>query len=199
MLSMVLALVLCADARVQTDTNHLLQVDASLLQEGDLIFRRGQGVTSRAVLIYDRGAGFSHVGMVVHVDDNPKIIHITPGESLGGNDVVRRETLSEFLTVASPTAVTVRRASDNAIGREAARFATRYYEEAVPFDAGFSLSDSTRMYCTELVWRAYLAAGADLIDGHFNQVRFLHLQGKTILPSTLLQSKHLREVFTISH
>ena len=51
----------------------------SELQGGDIVFRRGKGIESKAVLYADGGL-FSHVGIVVEYQGRKMIIHSVPWE-----------------------------------------------------------------------------------------------------------------------
>ena len=50
------------------------------LQEGDVVFRRGGGFTSHAVLMADRGGIYSHVGIVADSAGQLMVVHAVPGE-----------------------------------------------------------------------------------------------------------------------
>ena len=47
-------------------------------RDGDLAFRRGMGLTSRAVLAADRRGAYSHVGILKQLDGTWCVIHATP-------------------------------------------------------------------------------------------------------------------------
>ena len=67
------------------------------VESGDLVFRRGTTLLSFAVLAADRGAAYSHVGIVWKRDDGAAwVVHAAPGEeeTAGG---VRAEPLDAFV------------------------------------------------------------------------------------------------------
>ncbi len=165
---------------------------------GDVIFRRGWSLNSRAVLLADRDARFSHVGMVVATKGQEiSVVHTVPAaqENRGG---VRTEPIERFLS--QENAVTwgiYRLVRENGIsyGEKAAEYARNVAKQAVKFDADFKLMDGTELYCTELVWRAYLAAGIDIVDGKFDEVQIPMLgTDLAILPSRLEHSHHFYQV-----
>ncbi len=81
-----------------------------LLREGDIVFRRGRGLTSRAVLAADAEGIYSHVGIVVRVGGENEadvengvgeeyaVVHIVPGEAdeNGVEDVIKIESPEKF-------------------------------------------------------------------------------------------------------
>ena len=50
------------------------------LRAGDVVFRRGGGLTSRAVLMADAQGQYSHIGIVVDSAGQKMIVHAVPGE-----------------------------------------------------------------------------------------------------------------------
>jgi hypothetical protein len=75
-----------------------------------------------------------------------------------------------------------------AVGGKAAAVAQQFWRDALPFDHAFDLATPERLYCTELVWRAYMAARVDLRGGAFGSGR------RYLLPSDLIESGLLREI-----
>ncbi len=106
------------------------------------------------------------------------------------------EPFSEFTSPANASELAIYRFADPAsrIPTAASRIAVAYFREERPFDDGFSLETPARLYCTELVWRAFLAAGTDLVDGRFKHLSLPLKKGVFILPSTLAESPHLSQV-----
>ena len=57
---------------------------------------------------------------------------------------------------------------------------------------GYQLSDTTSLYCTELVWRAYLHQGIDLSDGQRHDVPLMVSgDGECIFPSDIEESEQV--------
>jgi len=142
-----------------------VRVRTELAADGDLAFRRGRSLVSRAVLAGDRGGDFSHVGVVVLRDGQPWVVHsVPPGDGDPGG--VKLEPLSAFLAPENASAAALYRLRGGlpAAAREAiVRRVLGWAEQGVPFDGGLDLTTSEALYCTELVWRAYLDAGYDLV------------------------------------
>ncbi len=171
---------------------------------GDLIFRRGRSLNSRAVLLADQASRFSHVGIVIETPHGLRVVHTVPpeGDAIGG---IRVDAIEVFLARTSTSDWGVFRlrrtpsehqASTAARPATAARAAAAMAEEGFHFDGAFDLANDRKLYCTELVWKAYQATGIDLVDGRFDTLKFpLFAATQVILPSRLQKSPHLQQVF----
>lgn len=177
------------------------QIDASAIRTGDLVFRRGRTWLSRAVVEADAGSRFSHVGLAV-VDEGLEggevfVIHATPGDGSTASGVVS-EPLASYLSPSSAQDAAVLRVGRPDAARAAADRARTWARLAVPFDgafeAGYDDAWDGALYCTELVWKAYLHAGVDLLDGRFDTLDLPLGPDRYVLPSSLLASKHLTEI-----
>ncbi|MEF8816585.1 MAG: YiiX/YebB-like N1pC/P60 family cysteine hydrolase [Salinibacter sp.] len=142
--------------------------DTSQFRTGDLLFVRGTSWQSRIVLfldgyIEDYGSHFSHVGMVWRRNGRAYVIHASPKSLLGVQDdgSVRLEPLRQFLSAAHISRAALYRVGveDPRTAERAATMAREYVNRALPYDRVFDASTPGALYCTELVWRAYRAAG----------------------------------------
>lgn len=163
---------------------------------GDLLFRRSRGLLARAVLAADvegsTGGRYSHVGLIRVTAAGPVVIHtLPPGVGEGGRAVA--EPLADFLAPRSTVAAALYRPHGAAAERRltAVETALGYVRQGVPFDGRFDLATSDALYCTELVWAAYRAAGIDLAGGQFDRLRLPLMPGEYLLPSRLIASEHL--------
>ena len=75
--------------------------------------------------------------------------------------------------------------------------ALEYYRNKIPFDTGFDIEDSGRLYCTELIWQVYMHAGIDLADGRWDWLHNPVLNGRLLLPYRLSQNPRLTEVLRL--
>lgn len=166
-------------------------------EPGDVLFRRGRSLMSRAVLSADTASRFSHVGIVHLVEGDPVVVHASPGASLVHETKIKVEPVASFLgqTHASAAALYRPREKYRAIGERAAVIAHGYALEERVFDAAFSLATENALYCTELVWRSYLEAGLDLVDSEFDHLPLPLYQEKCLLPSRLQASPYLQLVY----
>ena len=131
------------------------------LRPGDLVFRRGQGIWSGQFAgLSSRETRFSHVGVVWAVDGEVKIVHAEASEWTG-HGRVRETTWRGFFEDAGARECAVFRFDGPP--ETAMRLAERAHERiGVPFDSGFDLSETNRLYCTELIAVALAeATGAD--------------------------------------
>ena len=179
-----------------------LEIDAGALRAGDLVFRKGRSLTSRMVLAADQGSPYSHVGIVVLAEGGPRVVHAIPGDDLDSPMPLQVESLAAFTDVEVASAGSIRRldeAYEDALAARAAGIARAYARDSLLFDADFNLQTLDAMYCTELVWHAYREAGLDLIDSAFVDLIIpLGDGGPYIVPSTLLESPYLTEIFSFN-
>lgn len=153
---------------------------------GDLIFRRGTENVSQLVQAVD-GGDFSHVGMLVGRPGQWKVLHATPSEREGQPDAVVLDSLDFFLDVRRAHAYRLYQVTAEPGARERA-VAWAMAQKGQPFQL---LGSDQGIYCTTLVWRAWLQSGADL-EVVFTEVELPILGGRYLLPSSLLRSSRLR-------
>lgn len=153
---------------------------------GDVIALNGVSFRSRIVrLLQGYSSDFSHVGIVVLHNNVPYIVHADPAE---GRVVEQRWDLVCSPSEASGGALFRLKPINDSIARNASVTAEYWAKIKVPFDEQFDLSSRDKLYCTELVWRAYQSAGVDLCPD-------LQTRNHHLLPADLLGSQHLRLVF----
>lgn len=167
------------------------------LHTGDVVFRRGGGLTSHAVLIADRKGQYSHVGIVVDSCGTKLVVHAVPGEPDfdGDPDRVKADRPEHFFSSVYAGLGEVCRPRDAEAAAQAASVAWRVYRRHTLFDHDYDDHDTTKMYCTELVAFAFRQAGIDLVEdrgGHYINLPFL--QGECVFPSDVYQSDFLTSV-----
>jgi len=171
-------------------------IDETLLQEGDLVFRKGSSIASRVVLAAEKEGGYSHIGIVVKDSTSWHVIHAVPGETNKEypTEIMKKETLSQFFAP--------ERAVDGAIFRldttetvalKAAQKAQILFERKLLFDHSYNLEDTTKIYCTELIYFVYKFAGVDITEGR--RKSFPALQNEFLLPDDILANPKLKCVF----
>lgn len=153
---------------------------------GDLIFRRGTENVSHLVQAVDRG-DFSHVGMLVGRPGQWQVLHATPSERPGQADAVVLDSLDFFLDAQRARAYRLYQVASDSGTRERA-LAWAMAQQGQPFQL---LGSGQGIYCTTLVWQAWLQSGADL-EVVFTEVELPILGGRYLLPSSLLRSSRLR-------
>lgn len=170
-----------------------------LLRDGDLIFRLGTGLGSRAVVMPDSDARYSHVGLLVHEGGEWKVLHAVPGEveDAGGGEVLKKDPLVLFLRPDRAVSACVMRydTTEEALA-EVCRQGMRLFEKRIPFDYAYDITDSSRMYCTEYVCRLFRCVGVDLAEGRRH--RFPMVGQEVVCPLDIERNPRLREVFSLS-
>jgi hypothetical protein len=167
--------------------------------EGDLVFRRGLSAKSHAVLTADPEGIYSHSGIVVKQDSSFMIVHLTPGEREKDEteDRIKMETPEQFFAADRSEHGAVYRLRDSlTVLSTAAQQAVRLWHKGVLFDHDYELNDSTKMYCTELVWYVYLLAGKDVTDGRRSEVANVPMfSGVYIFPSDIYRNEEFSVIY----
>lgn len=189
-----LCILACSDGvSVQGDTIFPSDIQ---LKTGDVVFRRGSGFTSQAVIIAEHGGAYSHVGIVVDSAGVPMIVHAVPGEPDydGDEDRVKMDSPEVFFSKVRAQRGAVYRHADSIVAQRAAQEAFKAYRRGVLFDHDYDSSDTTKMYCTELVVYAYSKTPYPLTDVENEHLKLVGFETDCILPSALLKCKDLRKM-----
>ena len=174
------------------------QVDTTLLQAGDLIFRLGSGLESQAVVSADRSGRYSHVGLIVQGPAGWQVLHAVPGESedTGGEELLKKDPLPLFLRPDRAVSLCVMRYDTTAEALAAVcREGLRLYARRIPFDHAYDITDSSRMYCTEFVTVAFQAIGVDLPEGRAH--RYPLVRERLVLPVDVARNPRLQQVLSL--
>ncbi len=159
------------------------------LQEGDLAFRCGQGFFSHAVTSAEEDPQYSHVGLLVREGDAWMVVHAVPAEPdfAGDFDRVKADSLTVFFSPGRAVrGCLVHTGLEDSLKLSCLReWALGLARDSVRFDASFSLADSSRLYCTELVWRLYRRCGTDLSEGRRRNLDVFRIHGECLLPEHL--------------
>ena len=128
---------------------------------GDLVFRRGHGAwTHYFINCSSREKRFSHVGIVSEIGSEVALIHADADERTG-NGCVRVEGWRGFFADALECAV-FRFDGDSSVASNIAINAKRRLR--VKFDSTFDMSETNRLYCSEMVRLAINeAVGTNLV------------------------------------
>lgn len=155
-------------------------------KSGDIIFIEGTSFRSSVVRFLEFGhTDYSHVGLIFLQDGTPFVIHADPKRGR-----VIKERWDEFLSADRADGAAVFRVigGSDSIALRVSQIAKQYLSDAVLFDDEFDLSTYKKLYCTELVWRAYLSVGIDLRAKPYQADR------KYLFPSELIDAKVIREI-----
>lgn len=196
LLGLALALLAGSCGHRQVAEKTILPADVEL-REGDVVLRRGGGLTSHAVLAAEGGGAYSHVGIVADSCGTLVVVHAVPGEASreGEPDRVKADRPAQFFSNLRASRGSVWRHPDAQKARGAARQAMNYYARRLLFDHDYDDLDTTRLYCCELVEHAYNAVGATLVGSRRHNfalpaASYRHL----ILPSDFTKGHRLRHV-----
>jgi uncharacterized protein YycO len=191
-------LIFVAGISVSCKQKQEVAVENIAFQEGDLVFRRGVGVRSRAVLYSDSQGIYSHTGIVVLKDSTFQVVHITPGERENDEnaDIIKIEPISDFWRHDRASHGAVYRLKDSTLCEKAAQQALRLLQKGVLFDHDYQLDDTTKMYCTELVWYAYAQAGKDISYEKRSVMNVPLYAGSYIFPSDIYSNSDFILVYS---
>ena len=171
------------------------EIEESFLQEGDIAFRRGQSIASRVVLAVDKEGGYSHIGIVVKESSSWYVIHAVPGETDKDNptEILKKESFSQFFAPDRAVSGAIYRLDANAnIGFLAAQKAKVLFDRKLLFDHKYDLEDSTKMYCTELIYFVFNYAGIDISEGRRSS--YPAFRDEFLLPSDILANPKLKKI-----
>lgn len=164
------------------------EIPISNLRSGDIAFRLGRTLESRAIAAE---GGYSHVGIVIRHDSTLQIAHIEP--SRGGSELTKYESLERFFHPDNATSGAVMRIEG--LGSEQQATVENYLFSCknITFDHDYKLSDTTQMYCTELAFRAFSEIGIDITNGIRHRVPLA--QEEVILPTDISNNDRLVEIW----
>jgi hypothetical protein len=171
-----------------TVNNSCVEIPVADFRPGDIVFRLGRTIQSNAIASQGAG-GYSHIGILVEVDSTLYVLHIEPSRQ--SSEKIKTEVLPEFFSSNQAVAGCVMRYS--AISEPSrtaiADYAKYLLNSDISFDHDYLLSDSSRMYCTELVERIYNRAGISLSQE--KRVRLPLAKEPVILPSAIYENDSL--------
>lgn len=163
---------------------------------GDIVFFRGTRIRSMAVQFLDPGPGaMSHLGILIRTDSSLLVAHASPYSPNNTPPRVRLEPLDTVIREGSVASMLLYRCTMDTAGEIAAKWARTFAESGLPFDSDFDLTTDTALYCTELVFQAYLHAGVNIITEAIDTV--VHPFGKKpiLFPTNVARSRSLRKVY----
>ncbi len=193
-----LLLIILSASCISTNGGHKQQLIerkiTAKLRSGDLAFRRGRGVVSDAVITVNRCGHYSHVGIVVERADGWYVVHEVPYE--GVDERVYSQPIAEFFEYDKAKIGAIYRVGiDSTSQCRVVAYLDQKLEEEVPFDHDYDLDDTTHLYCTELVWRAYSSIGIDLTEGRRTEITLPGFGGAKILPTDIEANEDLELIY----
>lgn len=168
------------------------------LQAGDIAFRRGESIASEVVLYNDIDGRYSHVGLVVETDSGLMVAHSVPGETSTQEtiDVIQIEHINHFFEPKVSVRGEIMRMNLDSVQRHLLNIlALKKVDDKVPFDHNYDLSDTTKLYCTELLQLLFKNIGIDLAQGRTTPINVPGLSNNYIMPSDIYNNNNLKTIF----
>lgn len=186
------ALLVACNGQSSQERMKIVDSIARICHDGDIVLRRGNSMESDIVATADRHGYYTHCGILAHIGDSMLVVHAVPNEPdfEGDPDRVKAEPLQEFFDVRKASGGCLLRClADSATAVGSARKAVEIYRRHTLFDHEFDISDTTEMYCSELVEYAYRQNGVFISDGLHHNYNMPSLRLRNVIfPSDFLRS-----------
>lgn len=142
------------------NTNQLTEVVIfKNLHNGDLILRCGKSTESYIVHLADNTSEFTHIGIIAIENNIPYVIHAVPHK----NNTLKKEPVSNFLNPKNASSYAIYRTNYNTnILSKVVNEAQNFYQKKYTFDNEYNLNTDTKLYCTELILKAFNNADINL-------------------------------------
>lgn len=173
-----------------SQTNLLQKNISEKIENGDLILRCGKSLESYTVLLADSSAKFSHIGIISIENQIPYVIHAVPWKV----NTIKKEKLNEFINykVASTYAI-YRTKYNTTILKNVVNQANSFYQKKYTFDNSYDLTTNTKLYCTELILKAFKNAGINL-KIKTKSINYVIGKHNLIFPSEFTKSPFFKKI-----
>ncbi len=134
--------------------------ELSLINDGDIILRQGQGLVSNLIMkTLNENFALSHVGIITKSNEGKLDVIHSVSSTLSDFDGIQVQDLSNFIKESVPNSVIVvrynkgenKKETKNSISAQAQEF----LDLKIPFDHSFDFADTTKFFCSELIWRVF--------------------------------------------
>jgi len=160
------------------------------LRDGDIICRLGDRLWSQFFMdVSSTDRRYSHLGIVRVADGRATVIH-SEGTAAPGEDVVKEESVGDFVQVARAVGVYRAKGLDGGL---VSKTAAEYI--GVPFDWRFDMEDQSQLYCTELLYAILKRIGPEI---ELATVRVGALNKNVIPLEAVSGSDYFDEIYTNS-
>lgn len=127
----------------------LSEQEKSLLQEGDIILRKGQGVLSQFITDYLADTlAVSHCGILIRNGETWQVVH-SLARCVSDQDGVQICPLDRFTEESLPQSLQIVRYKQDSLHVLATQ-ALYYLRIRKPFDTTFNLQDTSAFFCSQL-------------------------------------------------
>lgn len=190
--AILLAFVAALSASCRKPQTRVAEPEDADFRDGDLVLRCGCGAESRAVT-YGGRSTYSHIGILIRDDslNTWMVVHAVPGEAAKGEpEYIKYETLEAFYSPdRACKGAWMRMLCSDSTAARAAAYCLGKHRDSVLFDNSYLLSDTSELYCCELVWRAFLRQGMDISSGNRHTIPTIFCsEGEGIFPSDIEKS-----------
>jgi len=104
-------------------------------------------------------------------------------------DFIKLERVETFLSSEKASAFAVCRPEfETEIRNQASETALQFYQSKCTFDYAYDMKTESKLYCTELIFKAFREAGVELSGIHPSTVDFGFVQKQIILPAAFLKN-----------
>lgn len=144
-----------AQVAMNKSKTRLSSSDFEKLQEGDIILRRGYGYFSDMIADHLNVNGFdvTHAGILTNRNNIWFVIHSLSSD-VSSIDGMQIQKLTDFLKYSQPNKIIVSRFKNGTLKqqKQIAIEAQKLLDLKIPFDHQGNIQDSSKMYCTEMIW-----------------------------------------------
>lgn len=158
-LLILVASILLGYFKFMQNNKFLPTIEISKLRNGDLILRCGRSTESYAVILADKNAEFSHIGIISIENNEVFVIHAVPSK----DQFIRKEKINIFLGQKNTSAYAIYRTHfSQKFLKNVVSEAQNFYDKKFTFDNEYDLNSNSKLYCTELVLKAFQNSGINL-------------------------------------
>lgn len=179
----------------------LKKKEIAKLENGDIILRKGHGSVSDIIdNMYPTGYHLSHCGVLIKEKDSLYVVHTVSSE-LSQVDGVQTEELDKFVRESVRYSIMVVRPKQDSITRDKiAEASLSFLGKGIKFDHSFDISDTTKFYCTELIYQAYLRVfGEDMFTERLSTDHPNYLGIDALLDTTKFDRIIIHQAFDEKH
>ncbi len=136
----------------------LSDTEKQLLHNGDIILRRGHGLVSDYIVnSFDEKYKISHSGIIVIDSNKIEVIH-SESSSLLATEGIQKQNINDFTDAGHKNSVIVVRynkCKENQYKKITNR-AKYYLRKKIPFAYILRPEDTTKMFCSEVIWHIFI-------------------------------------------
>lgn len=152
----------------------LTEEEFAMIEDGDIMLRHGYGLVSDGIVetMHEKWP-ISHCAILWKdtINNEIKVIH-SVSQSLSEYDGVQTQSLKRFIHDSQENSMMLVRfkAPDGMTQKNISTRGQYYLKRQIPFDHSFDIDDTSKFYCSELIWKVILDEyGIDIFKGKNNE------------------------------